>query len=166
MSFAAVPFLRLGLIAAAIGLLSIVAFHGQAEPFWRPVSIGAVALLALRPESNVVGIPLSFLVGLLLTATFLVRPTGDISYPSRRSAYNDVRRLVDELRAVRMGRDLLCENAFSPVIFRSRKATKLRSPSQRSSMRQRRRPRLNNVTLPWGGPEPVGRCSVRSWPPL
>lgn len=105
-AFAVEPFLRLGLIVAAIMLLRAVAFHGQAERFWRPVSIGAVALLALRPEGNVVGIPLSFLVGLLLTATFLVRPTGYISYPSRRSDHNDVRRLLDELRAIRMGREL------------------------------------------------------------
>lgn len=105
-AFAAEPFLRIGLIAAGIVLLRAVATHTKYGGLRRSMLFGAMALFVLRPENSVVGIPVSFMVGLLLTAAILVKPTADVSYQSPRDAPNRIRRLLDELRAIRMDREL------------------------------------------------------------
>ncbi|MFD1212270.1 hypothetical protein ACFQ36_09495 [Arthrobacter sp. GCM10027362] len=72
LSFAAEPFLRVGLIFATLSVLWVHARSSSAKDFHRTFTVGCVALLLLRPEITLIGLPLSFAVGLLLTAWVLV----------------------------------------------------------------------------------------------
>lgn len=105
-SFAVEPFLRVGLIAAALLLLGWIARSGKELRVWWPLAIGTIALLLLRPESIVASVPLSFGVGLALTVSVLVRPRGSIVISSIHPGKDDIRRLLDELRAIRMKREM------------------------------------------------------------
>ncbi|MEW9872708.1 hypothetical protein [Arthrobacter sp. HS15c] len=105
-SFAVEPFIRVGLIAGALVLLGWIARSGKEVRVWRPLAVGTIALLLLRPESVVAGVPVSFGVGLALTLSVLVRPRGSIVISSLQSEKDGVRRLLDELRAIRLKREL------------------------------------------------------------
>ncbi|MDR6559827.1 hypothetical protein J2809_004210 [Arthrobacter pascens] len=86
-SFNTEPFLRIGLILALVAVLRHLAQRSHPDAVWRMIAVASVALLLLRPEKMLVGIPISFLVAIVLTLHVLVEPQNEVR---NRALHQDV----------------------------------------------------------------------------